>query len=89
MESQTNRQFRDLFAGLPTEIKQNVRKAYALFRENSNHPSLQFKKVHASEPIFSVRVTLDYRAVGLRHNDLMIWFWIGNHADYEKLLKKL
>ncbi len=42
-----------------------ARKAYRLFRDNSQHPSLQFKKVHSREPIDSVRVSLGYRAAGL------------------------
>jgi hypothetical protein len=49
---------------LPEPAREAARKAYRLFRENPNHPSLQFKKIHAREPIYSVRVTLGYRAVG-------------------------
>jgi hypothetical protein len=40
-----------------------ARKAYRLFHDNPAHPSLQFKKVHDREPIYSARVTLGYRAV--------------------------
>jgi hypothetical protein len=66
-----------------------ARKAYQLFRENPSHPSLQFKKIHATEPIYSVRVTLGYRALGLVEEDEVTWFWVGNHADYDRLLKSL
>ena len=59
------------------------------FRENPNHPSLQFKKVHTREAIYSVRVTLGYRAVGLLEADDIVWFWIGSHADYDRLVKPL
>jgi len=68
-------------------VREVARKAYRLFRENPNHPSLQFKKIHAREPIYSVRVTLGYRALALVENDDVTWFWIGSHADYDRLLK--
>jgi hypothetical protein len=48
--------------------------------------SRNFKRVHATEPIYSVRITRGYRALGLRDGDLVTWFWIGSHADYDKLL---
>ncbi|MGD0133462.1 MAG: hypothetical protein ABSE57_15530 [Bryobacteraceae bacterium] len=47
------------------------------------HPSLHFKKI---ERFWSARVGLDYRAVGVGISDGVLWFWIGNHADYERLL---
>jgi len=34
-------------------------------------------------------VTLGYRAVGLLESDEVTWFWIGGHADYDRLLKTL
>ena len=89
MESKTTRQFRDALNSLPTDIQKRARATYSLFRENPNHPSLRFKKVHATEPVYSARVTLDYRAVGMIQDDVIIWFWIGTHADYERLLGSL
>jgi hypothetical protein len=59
------------------------------FRENPQHPSLQFKKVYEGEPVYSVRVPIVYRAVGLLENDKITWFWIGSHADYDRLLRSL
>jgi hypothetical protein len=50
---------------------------------------LRFKQVHPSQPIFSVRITRGYRAVGKRDRLGMLWFWIGSHADYDKLLSQL
>ncbi len=31
----------------------------------------------------------DYRAVGTRDGDDVIWFWAGSHADYEHLIGRL
>jgi hypothetical protein len=74
---------------LPPEIRDRAQKAYQLFRENPGHPSLHFKKVHARDPIYAARVTLGYRAVALLENEDITWFWIGSHAEYDRLLDKL
>lgn len=59
-----------------------------LFRDDPNHPSLRFKPVHSTQPIFSVRISRGYRAVGVRSSDEIVWFWIGTHAAYERLLQQ-
>jgi hypothetical protein len=74
---------------LPNEIKKKAREAYTLFRQNPWYPSLRFKRVHSSLPIYSVRITKDYRAVGVLKEDKVIWSWIGSHSDYDDLLKQL
>ena len=45
------------------------------------------KRVHATEPIMSVRVGLGYRALGTMHGEDILWFWIGSHADYDRLVR--
>ncbi|NEX16127.1 MAG: hypothetical protein C1943_05700 [Halochromatium sp.] len=50
--------------------------AYALLRDNPRHPSLRFKKVGA---LWSVKVTLDYRALAVEAPNGYVWFWIGKH----------
>jgi hypothetical protein len=48
-------------------------------------PSLQFKKV--DEPnVYSVRVGLGYRALGMMDGTDIVWFWIGSHSEYDKLI---
>ena len=32
---------------------------------------------------------MDYRAVGVIKDNEIIWFWIGSHNVYDKLLRKL
>lgn len=64
--------------------------AYELFAANPRHPSLHFKRVHTTEPIVSVRVGRNYRAVGyVDQSDIVVWFWIGPHEQYEGLLTRL
>jgi hypothetical protein len=87
--SHTTHRFRDALADLPPAVQQQAHNAFGLFVQNPYHPSLRFKQVHTTKPIFSVRIGLDYRAVGMRSEDEIVWFWIGSHADYDKLLKQL
>ena len=89
MISKTTEKFRILFSCLPPIIKIQARESYHQFKLNPYHPSLQFKRIHSSKPIYSVRVNIDYRAVGVIKHDEIIWFWIGSHNVYEKIIKKL
>ncbi len=72
---------------MPREIKKQAKDAYKLFITDPYHPSLYFKRVHSRRPIFSVRISKDYRALGILESNDMIWFWIGSHSEYDKLLK--
>jgi hypothetical protein len=70
-------------------VQDQARLAYRLFRHNPQHPSARFKPVHPTRPIYSARVGLGYRALAVRDGDAVVWFWIGSHADYDHLLKRL
>ena len=89
MKSRATSWFWTSYRDLPPEIRDAARKAFRLFRENANHPSLQFKKVHQQDPIYSARVTLGYRVLGLLEDDEIVWFWVGTHAAYNRLLENL
>jgi hypothetical protein len=89
MNSQLTDEFLALFARLPAAVQAQARKNYRLWRDNLSHPSLHFKRIHGNEAIFSVRVGLGWRALGLLENNTIFWFWIGSHADYDKLVKQL
>jgi hypothetical protein len=89
MISYTTRQFRQLFESLPSPTQRQARQAYRLFCQDPMHPGLHFKRVHGTPPIYSARVGVGYRAVGVLNGDKIAWFWIGSHADYERLLKSL
>ena len=89
MTSNTTNRFRKAYAQLPEHVRRRAREAYRLFRDNPNHPGLRFKQVHATQPIYSARVGLGYRALALRDDDVVVWFWIGTHADYDRLIRSL
>jgi hypothetical protein len=76
------------YRDLPSDVQLTAQKAYRLFREDPQHPSLQFKRINSREPVYSVRVSLGYRALGLLENDEVTWFWIGTHSTYDRLLSQ-
>jgi len=89
VKSVTTEQFRQLYAKAPQERQLRIRRAYRLWCLDPKHPSLRFKKVHNNLPIYSARVDLDWRAVGVLKNDTVVWFWVGAHEHYEALLKTI
>jgi hypothetical protein len=89
MTSRTTDGFWKCYKELPEEVKREARKAYKNFKKNPYYPGLHFKRIHSTRPIFPLRITKDYRALGIEQNKQIIWFWIGSHGDYDNLLKKL
>ncbi|NEP49772.1 MAG: hypothetical protein F6K65_13535 [Moorea sp. SIO3C2] len=90
MNSELTNDFVNCFGKLPEKVKHTARKNYKLWKQNPNHPSLEFKKLQTQEQIYSVRVGIGWRAVGvMKTTDTIVWFWIGSHTEYDKLLKKL
>ena len=89
MKSITTTAFRKTYAHLPAQIRERAYEAYLQFKEDPSHPSLRFKKIHSELPIYSVRISKNYRAVGQLDKNTIIWFWIGSHAEYDKLLLQL
>lgn len=87
--SRTTARFRKALASLPKQVQSQAREAYRQFKRDPWHPSLRFKQVHPSIPIYSMRISKGYRALGQRDESGVVWFWIGSHADYEKLLSQL
>jgi hypothetical protein len=83
MKHFTVAEFWEHYEALPDEIQSLADKNYALLKENSYHPSLHLKKVGA---YWSVRVGRDYRALGLDIPEGILWFWIGTHAEYDKVI---
>jgi hypothetical protein len=83
MRSRATSRFWARYEHLPANVRRVAVKQYRLWLSNPRHPSLQFKRVGE---FWSARVTDDYRALGLLEQDTVIWFWIGSHAEYERLV---
>ncbi len=78
-----------MFKLLPAHVKRQAREAYKMFARDPHHPGLRFKQVEHNPPTYSARVGIGYRAVGILKDGTITWFWIGSHAEYDKLLARL
>jgi hypothetical protein len=83
--SRTRPSFWRAYASLDSRVREAARRAYQLFENNPDHPSLRFKKLGGYEHVWSVRINEQYRAVGERRSDTVIWIWIGTHNDFDNL----
>jgi hypothetical protein len=68
---------------LPLSIQELADKNFKLLRSNPQHPSLHLKTVGK---YWSVRVGRKYRALAIETGQELVWFWIGTHAEYDKLV---
>lgn len=71
------------YKSLPPPVQRLADKNYELLKGNPSHPSLHLKHVGRFR---SVRVGVHFRALGVEAPDGIVWFWIGSHAEYDKLI---
>ena len=83
MNHHTTPRFWACYRDLPTEVQSLADKAFELAKENPKHPSIHLKKVGR---FWSARVGLHHRAVAVEASDAFVWFWIGPHREYEKIV---
>lgn len=83
----TTQKFWKCYDALPKNIQDIADQCYELLKSDPSHPSLHFKKI--GKKFWSARAGLDYRAVGVEIEGGILWFWIGTHAEYDKLIKTL
>lgn len=86
MISRTTPEFWECFDVLPGVVQRQAERAYGVWLDNPHHPGLQFKCLDRTEGVYSVRVGLHWRALALRDGDTCTWFWIGSHAEYDRLI---
>ncbi len=89
MNSHLTESFITLFNSLPKRIKRSARRNYRLWQRDASHRSLQFKRVGRKHEVYSVRVGIGWRALGVKQGDAIVWFWIGSHAEYTQRLKQM
>ena len=85
MKSKAHPNFWVCFEKLPADIQSLAKVKYRLWMENPAHPSLRFKLLR--EDVWSVRINRNYRALAVRDGDLVTWFWIGTHKDYDRMTR--
>ena len=89
MNSFTVRSYWDSYNELSQDVKKQADTKFEFWKDDPFHPSLHFKCVNSEDNIWSVRINLDYRALAVREKNAVVWYWIGNHERYKKLLKSL
>ena len=65
MKSKALPAFWKLYRALPDNVREQARRQYRIWSEDPFYPSLHFKRISDREPVFSIRVTLNYRALAL------------------------
>jgi len=87
VNSRTTSRFWECFKALPAHLQHIAREKYQLWESDPFHPSLHFKELVPD--LWSVRITIAYRALGRRRGELVVWFWIGTHEEYERLIDRM
>ena len=83
MNHRTTPKFWQAYEKLPEEIQRLADEKSALLKADPRHPSLHFKKIGR---LWSARVDINHRALAVEDEDDMIWFWIGPHDEYERII---
>ena len=83
MKHSASPRFWAAYEALPESVRSLADANFQLLKRDPRHPSLQFKKVGK---YWSVRVGRRYRALAVETDDTYLWFWIGSHAQYDRLI---
>jgi hypothetical protein len=84
VKSKATEGFWSCFSRLPVQVQSVATEKYKLWRQNPFHPSLHFKELYRD--LWSVRINMQYRALARRRGELILWFWIGTHQEYDRLV---
>ncbi len=85
MISRVRPSFWRAYEALDPRVRAAARRAYVQFAQDPAHPSLRFKKLAGYEDVWSVRINEQFRAVGERKGDTIVWVWLGSHNNFDKL----
>jgi len=72
------------YNALPESIRKLADRSFELLKSDPRHPSLHLKKAGR---FWSVRVGLHHRALAVDAPDGLLWFWVGTHAEYDRLIQ--
>ena len=85
MKHRASAKFWRFYEQLPADIQDLANKNFVLLKSDPSHGSLNFKKVGQ---FWSARVGIHYRAVAIEEHGTAVWFWIGRHDHYDRLIGK-
>jgi hypothetical protein len=83
VKHRTNAKFWRFRESLPENIQRLADENFELLKNNPRHPSLHFKKVGR---FWSARIGIHYRATAVQNGNEVIWFWIGHHSEYDRII---
>ena len=86
MRHRATQKFWKFYGQLPEEVRTLADANFALLKGDSRHPSLHFKKVGR---MWSARVGIHYRAAAVEDGPDIVWFWIGHHSEYDRLIGRM
>lgn len=87
MRSWRTRRFKKLYEALSKEIQQQADEAYQQWKQDPSYPGLHFEQLTVRKnTYYSVRIGIHYRALARSEPDGFVWFWIGSHEEYNKLI---
>ncbi len=72
------------YESLPISAQRIADRNFEILKSTSRYPSLHFKKIGR---YWSVRVGIHYRALAVEAEGDLLWFWVGSHTEYDKLIK--
>lgn len=87
MKSSALPEFWACFNRLPPQVQKIARKNFALWQQDPTLKSLGFKRI--KDDLWSVRAGSGFRALATFDGGGYLWFWIGAHDEYERLLRGL
>ena len=83
MKHAASGRFWDCYNLLPAPVRELADKNFQLLKRDPKHPSLHLKR---AGKYWSARVGRNYRALGVEIPEGILWFWIGTHAEYDRLI---
>jgi hypothetical protein len=83
LKHRASSRFWEAYDRLPPEVRELADAAFVLLKRDPRHPSLHFKKVGR---FWSARVGAHHRALAVEQEGDLLWFWIGRHDEYDRLI---
>jgi hypothetical protein len=73
----------DCYKALSESARLQVNRSFDLLKSDPGHPLLHLKQVDRH---WTVRIDLHHRAVAVEAPEGLVWFWVGTHDEYERLI---
>jgi len=88
MKHNTTTKFWKLYYNLSEAVQELADKNFSLLKADPLHPSLHFKEISGKDNLWAARVGDHFRALAIREDNELYWFWIGSHAEYDRIISQ-